>query len=1290
MQEIDVNSLSAPGFINSWRTYGYKVLLGELQSTRQLHRVALASKLPIKQVQLEAPTAAGRFAAGLLDITLAGSVKQLLCIAFYGYPGQLDLTSQAFREILSAAGSFGGLFCIWGDYNQLQTEGAVAEAISRAMVRPLDECRPDAAPTGPARKRRIDFGLAHHRLWAGMTANHEYPDISDHALVSYDISEAEGYIRQTFCAPAFQELTTQDPEAIERAFEQHWDANEFNALLAAGDVDAAWGLLSDTGEMALGAKLQEGAKRGSGWDPIPLEGPRGRAGACGHESGHLRLLRKLRGQLHQLRVQPHCPHRWRRASQSVASLRGFNPGLPHVDLHHHEHNVAWIDDLYAHQASLERGERIRKWREETIASQKQTFSWIKRSAHAAWKLEQPAPDAENPPRIVHPARILEQQAKVWRDRWAPPERPVQPEALDDLLASLPEPAQHTSEIDFSPEDLVRAARAMQGKSPGPDQWSPELLLRLPGRWWEELAKLWHQIWQQGQTPRVWRRSVIALLEKPNQETRPVALCSVLWRIGARLINRQLRGWLETWLGPDTPGAAPGRSAQDAYARLLIAQAAGNQHYVKQDISAFFDSLQVPALCRLMRRLGAPPQLERLITSFYDGSLRLFKHERYIAPKWESASKGIMQGCPLSPSLALMVGHLWASYCLSSDCRGIMFVDDRVLWPRPRTQNIEASLRHALQRCCHFDDVWGLTCKPSKCAVIQPSDSHVLDHLAALFRYEVLPKLEFLGVSFSVQDFSTSLLEFNLQVLHHRLRYLKLLKLPMDFMFQALQALVYSSMTWAAGVALPDSSQLKDIQQDIRALLQNSFTQETPLALVHAAFGFRWDPAWTIAWRSLETAVRTSNRPGLWRDAAGLDEATAPWFIATPMALNTLQELRWYLSPDGKQIWRHDDAGQVRYFWLGFDSPQVLQRWLSEEFQRRQVHATGRVRRSCHRQGEDLARGLSLPAPPKSTRHALRGHGLLCRNASLEVRRAAVATGATVWYHKERTRQSQSTQLPCICGKLEPSRPHIVWQCSATQHLREDLEMPADRVQERLFGFPISEYPASPPGFPLDEFYEEVADSLVKAFSRKKTVWIATDGSSKDDIGAAAIIGEDFEHASGDGLEDQTAFRYELMAVLWLLRALWRHGSACQGDLHALCDCQAVHMALANPHRARLGAAAGEAADLLTRLRLRGLRVTLHWVPSHGTHRHWSPPEGIDDLQARAMNAKADETANACRHRRHQGSARVKWYLDLQRATSWERKAILAAARASELLSFHIQDLRGGNSAGDDAAAAAGG
>ena len=329
MQEVDVNALSAPGFLKAWRAHGFHVVLGELQSSRQLHRVALASRLPIKQVALEAPDAAGRFAAGLLDVNFAGSTRQLLCIAFYGFPGQLDLTSRAFRGLLTAVGSFGGLFCIWGDYSQLQTEGAVADAISRGWVRSFDECNPGVAPTGPTRTRRIDFGLAHHRLWADQTANHEHPEVSNHALVSYDISGTEGYIHRTFGAPAFQALTAEDPEAIQLSFEQHWSEHDFRSLLDAGDVDAAWDMLSGIGEVALRGDVQvEGPPRASCWDPVPAQGPHGKAGAHGHESGHLRLLRRLRGQLHQLRAQPHCPLRWRRALRSVASLRSFRPDLP--------------------------------------------------------------------------------------------------------------------------------------------------------------------------------------------------------------------------------------------------------------------------------------------------------------------------------------------------------------------------------------------------------------------------------------------------------------------------------------------------------------------------------------------------------------------------------------------------------------------------------------------------------------------------------------------------------------------------------------------------------------------------------------------------------------------------------------------------------------------------------------------------------------------------------------------------------------------------------------------------
>ena len=147
-------------------------------------------------------------------------------------------------------------------------------------------------------------------------------------------------------------------------------------------------------------------------------------------------------------------------------------------------------------------------------------------------------------------------------------------------------------------------------------------------------------------------------------------------------------------------------------------------------------------------------------------------------------------------------------------------------------------------------------------------------------------------------------------------------------------------------------------------------------------------------------------------------------------------------------------------------------------------------------------------------------------------------------------------------------------------------------------------------------------------------------------------------------------------------------SACAGSLHVLCDCQAVHSAIASPHRALLSLAAGEAADILARLRHRGLQIALHWVPSHDTHLHWTPPEGICDSRARALNAKADERANACRLRRQQGAARVQWYSDLQKATSWENKAIMLASQASDLLGTHVLSCRPATSADGAAAAAA--
>ncbi|CAE7685833.1 unnamed protein product [Symbiodinium sp. CCMP2592] len=1065
----------------------------------------------------------------------------------------------------------------------------------------------------------------------------------------------------------------------------------FDRLLQEGEVDLAWELLSWKGELALGAEIPDRYHhRGLCWDPVAKNTAQSKAGRAGHESRHLRLLRRLRGQLFQLRAQPHCPQLRNRASQSVAKLREFNPGLPYIDLSHYNENAEWIEELYTNQAAREKRDRINTWRQDMAASHKSTVSWIRRAAATALALEQAPPEVQRSTSAVHPARLLQQHSHIWTTKWAAPERPLDTVALDRLLASLPPRPEHDGSLSFTPEILIAATRRMRGKSPGPDQWTPELLLRLPAKWWAALANLWQHIWQHGQVPQTWRRSIVVLLEKPNNECRPISLCSVLWRLGARAINKQLRGWISDWLGHEALGAAPGRGTQDAHARILIARAAGHRHYVKQDISAFFDSLQVPALCMLLQRLGAPSQLQRLISAFYQHSLRLFKHDRYFAASWVKAGKGIMQGCPLSPTLALMVSHFWAKACLSDGCRGLMFIDDRVFWPSAQGPRIATELQLALQKSMHFDSVWGFTCKPSKCAMVQPDGSRVLDQLAAVFQYGRETCLEFLGLTFSMQDSTVSLLKFKFRLLQLRLRYLRAMRLPMRAAFLVLQALIYSTMTWAAGVALPEEGQLRDLKLDIRVTLQAFFTNEAPSTLIHAAHGFHWDPFWLVAWRSLQTALRMCNRPGLWRDTAGLDEATAPWYIAVPKAVHTLSDLDWHLSPDGKQIWRRDDQGRTRHFWIGCESPRILQAWLREEFQHRQVHACGRVKRNYHRTEEDLATGLVLPAPGAQVRYAFRGHAALAHHDSLDVRRAAVGTGATAWYHRCRLRLAKDAVITCMCGKLTPSRPHVLWTCEATHLARAGLSPPADRVQERLFGYRILEFPASPPAFDMDDFYEEIGDYVTAGLRDQSSLWLATDGSSKDDVGAAAIVGSAFELATGDSLEDQCAFRYELMALLWLLRGLWRHCAACSGTLHVLCDCQAAIAVLDRPAGSDYEVMAAEAASLLQRLRGRGLEFRLHWIPSHDKKPQWVPPDGIQGPRARALNAKADAAANACRNRRSNGSARVAWHRALRQATDWETSTILAVAKVSAMLSEHIQSEHGLSADGEPREAAAAG
>ena len=65
-------------------------------------------------------------------------------------------------------------------------------------------------------------------------------------------------------------------------------------------------------------------------------------------------------------------------------------------------------------------------------------------------------------------------------------------------------------------------------------------------------------------------------------------------------------WVLSWAGHGALGAAPSRGINDAHDRLLLARRAGVCHFVKQDLTAFFDHIDIRAALMLLGKLGAPP------------------------------------------------------------------------------------------------------------------------------------------------------------------------------------------------------------------------------------------------------------------------------------------------------------------------------------------------------------------------------------------------------------------------------------------------------------------------------------------------------------------------------------------------------------------------------------------------------------------------------------------------------------------------------------------------------------
>jgi hypothetical protein len=389
----------------------------------------------------------------------------------------------------------------------------------------------------------------------------------------------------------------------------------------------------------------------------------------------------------------------------------------------------------------------------------------------------------------------------------------------------------------------------------------------------------------------------------------------------------------------------------SHALLRILDAANeleNRIFVAQDLSKFFDTVQVEHACQVARHLVASPEFCRLFAQFYAQGERIFSCAGILAPDWIKPTKGIMQGCPLSPLIACMLMHIWTlTVTMHQDVDAVCYIDDRTFWNLSARDPVQA-LRSARQRSAEFDDIFGFSCRHQKChiASVNPEAAHLADQ----FNYPFPPILSVLGVSFHVATpKSISLTKVSVAEITLVLNLFHCVAVTFRDRQKLLQSLILPKFTWAAGVAgLPEDQLLLVRKLMIKAFGGRVALHDSPMSIMLELMSWKLDPVCATNWAALRAACQFFTKPPRWVDRCSERFRPSSAFDLFPLAAQTLQRLGWRFDQPTAAILRVDSQGVVRRFCIGWDNPNVLRYWLIEEHRRLALATCGRVRQSLHR------------------------------------------------------------------------------------------------------------------------------------------------------------------------------------------------------------------------------------------------------------------------------------------------------------------------------------------------------